>query len=124
MCCCQVNERKKYMNRINESQHFYSFAELGAAMGLKPVSRVTSDKNKLNSQREKFQARHLCPACKQPMEYISGTSVMVCKNPSCKGVKSTKTDDEGGTIVTYSPSFDLLDHVGTEIASNIFGGEA
>lgn len=107
------------MNKINQSYH--SFAEVAAAMGLKPVSKVTKDQNKLNAQREKFQARHLCPACKQPMQYVEGTSVMVCKNPDCKGIK-TKKQEEGEVI--YSPAFDLLDAVGTDIAGNIFGGEA
>lgn len=103
---------------------YSSFAEVAAAMGIKPVSRVTSDKEKLKSQQEKFIAKHKCRSCGEPMMWVKGTSVMTCTNPKCKGIKEVKKDAEGNDVVSYRVSYGILDETGTEIAGNIFNGEA
>ena len=98
--------------------HYHSFPELVKAMGQKERKK---DKEKLDSQREKFGARHTCRGCGQPMTWIPGTNQMVCKNPECKGIKITKTDKETGeTRVFYEVSHSTLDDLGTKIATDIF----
>ena len=104
----------------NTTEHYSSFEELAAAWGCKPVSKVTKDMKKLKEQQDRFKERHKCRACGEPMEFINGTSTMTCKNPKCKGIKQIRLDNEGNEIVTYLPSFDLLDELGSDIANNIF----
>lgn len=105
----------------NTTEHYTSLSALGAAWGCKPVSKTTKDMKKLKVQQEKFNKKHTCPACKQPMEWIPGTNVCTCKNPSCKGIKYERTDAKTGeTKVYYEVSNDLLSELGTEIAMNIF----
>lgn len=104
----------------NTTEHYYSFEEMAAAWGCKQVTRQTKDKQKLESQRRKFCERHLCRACKQPLQFINGTNGMSCVNPECKGIRFKKIDKEGNEIITYKPSYDLLDDLGTTIAMNIF----
>lgn len=103
--------------------HYSSFEELAKAYNVKPISKQTKDKEKLNSQREKFNSRHRCRSCGEPMEWI-GDNVMVCKNPKCKGIKHEYVNDDGSKNITYSPSYDLLDELGSEIAGNIFSERA
>lgn len=88
---------------------------------MKPVTKVTKDADKLKSQQEKFVGRHKCKACGEPMTFISSTSVMTCRNPECKGIKFVRKDKDGNDVVSYIPSYDLLDENGAEIANNIFG---
>ena len=45
------------------------------------------------------------------MEFINNTSTMACKNPKCKGIKQVRLDKEGNEVVTYLPSYDLLDEL-------------
>ena len=104
----------------NTTEHYTSFEELAAAWGCKPVSKVTKDMKKLKDQQEKFRGKHKCKACGEPMEFINNTSTMACKNPKCKGIKQVRLDKEGNEIVTYLPSYDLLDELGAEIGNNIF----
>ena len=104
----------------NTTEQYSSFEELAAAWKIKPVSKVTKDMKKLKEQQEKFRGKHCCKACGQPMEFIKNTSVMTCKNPNCKGIKQVRLDKEGNEIVTYFPSYDLLDGLGMEIGNNIF----
>ena len=111
---------KEFRLGNNTTDHYSSFEELAAAFGLKPVSKVTKDMKKLQEQQTKFRERHRCKACSEPMEFIQGTSAMACKNPKCKGLKQVRTDKEGNEIVTYLPSYDLLDSLGSEIGNNIF----
>ena len=99
--------------------HYTSLEELRAAWGKEPFVKRTKDENKLKTQREKFCGKHLCQACKAPMEYIGG-NVMACTNPNCKGIKNEHKDKEGNMYITYSTSYDLLKPLGAEIASNIF----
>ena len=111
---------KEFRLGNNTTACYSSFEELAAAWGIKPVSKVTKDMKKLNEQQTKFKERHRCKACNEPMEFIQGTSTMACKNPKCKGIKQVRTDKEGNEIVTYLPSYDLLDTLGMEIGINIF----
>ena len=104
----------------NTTEHYNSFEEAAKSWGCKPVVKRTNDETKLNKQRWAFAGRHLCKACKQPMTYVEGTSTMVCDNEKCKGIKQVRTDADGNEIVTYIPSYDLLDSIGTEIAGNLF----
>lgn len=111
---------KFYRKSKGETEHYSSFEELGKAWGCKPVIKQTKDKAKLEKQRENFLGRHLCSACKTPMTYIGGNQ-LVCKNESCKGIKhESKNEQTGETKIWYTPSFDLLDEKGAEIAENIF----
>lgn len=104
----------------NTTEHYTSFEEAGRAFGCRPVSKVTKDMKKLEKQRETFVGKHKCRSCGNPMTWVDGTSTMVCQNPACRGIKHTRTDSDGNEIVTYSPSYSLLDSTGTIIAENIF----
>ena len=108
------------MKRQVKEQNFRSFDELRKAFGLKPISKKTHDAAKLSTQQEAFCSKHKCKACGQPMVWVPGTNIMRCENPECKGIKREYTDTEGNTMVSYKPSFDLLDTKGAEIATNIF----
>lgn len=103
----------------NTTEHYSSFADAAKAWGCKPVSKTTKNENKLKEQCEKFCGKHKCKACNQPMTYIGGNQ-MVCQNEKCKGIKIEREDKDGNKIVSYVPSFDLLDDTGAEIANNIF----
>lgn len=86
--------------------------------GLEPPSFRTKDENKLKKQREKLAG--VCPICKQSMTYISGTNIMTCANPKCKG-KEYKVTLKDGTEVTRSESINrLLSDNTAKIASTIF----
>ena len=111
---------KEYRLSKDTTEHYASLEELRAAYGCKPIKKRTSDEKKLQSQRAVFNGKHKCKACGCNMEWINGTSVMSCKNTACKGLKAVRTDIDGNEIVTYYPSYDLLDSVGAEIAENIF----
>lgn len=100
---------------------YSSFEEIRSEFGLKPIRTQTRDKEKLESQRNKFSSRHKCPACGSNLIYVEGTNVMVCKNPDCDGIKREKkgsTEEE--TKVWYENSYHTLDEKGAEIAYNIF----
>lgn len=103
--------------------HYSSIEELANAYKLKPISKQTKDKEKLNAQRDKFKSRHRCKGCGEPMEWI-GDNVMVCKNPKCKGIKHEYMNEDGNKNIAYSTSYDLLDELGSEIAKNIFSERA
>ena len=107
---------------MKNEKHYSSFEELAKALGYKPVRKVTKDKEKLASQREKFVGRHKCRACGSPMVWVRGTNVMACTNESCRGVKVTRSsrDDDSESKTFYENSFDVLDDLGAVIAENIF----
>lgn len=104
----------------NTTEHYSSFEEAARAWKCRPVNKKTKDMKKLASQQEKFVNSHRCKACGNPMRWVDGTSTMVCSNDKCKGIKHTRTDADGNEIVTYTPSYDLLDEKATEICNNIF----
>jgi ribosome-binding ATPase YchF (GTP1/OBG family) len=101
-------------------EHYSSFEEMRHAWGLKPVVMKTKDENKLESQKQTFVNKHRCRACGKPMVFVGNSNTMVCSNENCKGIKHTRTDSEGNEIVTYAPSYDLLDALGMEIGNNLF----
>lgn len=45
---------------------------------------------------------------------------MSCLNPQCPGIKHEQVLDTGEVRVWYSPSYELLDEKGSEIATNLF----
>lgn len=104
----------------NTTEHYTSFEEAAKAWGCKPANKKNKDMKKLQEQQEKFCAKHKCKACGQPMVFVGNSNTMVCSNEKCKGIKNVRTDKEGNEIVTYTPSYDLLDDTGSEIANVIF----
>ena len=102
----------------NKPVRFTSLEALRQAYGLKPVLRRTSDKDKLASQREKFLKT--CKCCKQPLTYLSGTNVLACCNPDCKGIEMKSKNEDGSINVWYIPVTRILDEKGMEIAMNLF----
>lgn len=102
------------MSAKNSGKTYYSFNEIGQELfGLKPIRKVTKDKQKLAAQREKFLGT--CPYCKQPLEYIYGTNVLACNNEDCKGKKVTINDEE-----IYRPYYKILSDKGGIIGETIF----
>lgn len=95
------------MSNKEKSKTYYSFEDFAVEeMGLKPLRRVTKDKQKLAAQREKFLGT--CPYCKEPLHYVYGTNIVACNNPKCKGKKVVTKDKEGNEIVSYKPFFRIL----------------
>lgn len=111
--------------RVEKSgTRYFGFEELASSMGIKPVSKVTKDKEKLAGQQERFVNRHKCRGCGQPMTWVGG-NLMTCQNPNCKGIKFSKKNEETGEEkVWHETSYDLLDELGETIAGNIFSAEA
>lgn len=103
----------------NTTEHYSSFEELARAWGCKPASKQTSDKNKLKKQREDFCNRNKCRACGKPMNFVTG-NIMACQNPECRGIRQERVDKEGNKVITYLPSYNLLNDRSAEIANNIF----
>ena len=110
---------KAYRLSKGVTEHYTSFEELRKAYGLKPVTKQTKDKEKLELQRKTFCSKHLCSNCKKPMTWTGG-NVMACLNHDCKGIKHEQVLDTGEIRVWYSPSYDLLDDKGASIAANLF----
>ena len=107
------------MNKTSNGKVYYSFDEIGQELfGLKPYKRVTNDKQKLESQKEKFLGT--CPYCKQPTVYIYGTNALVCQNESCKGKKIVKKFDDGTEMVEYKPFIKILSDKRADIGMTIF----
>lgn len=100
---------------------YESFAELASDWKIKPIK---NKKDNNDSLKNKFNNKHTCPACKQPLSYISGTNIMSCKNVSCKGIKDSRTDKDGNQINVYYPSFHILDDTGKKIANSIYKEES
>ena len=99
-----------------------SFDELRKEFGLKPIVWRTNDLDKLKGQRERFQSKHVCPVCKQPMKFIDDTNIFLCVNDECKGfTREILIDEETGEkeIIKYIP-YHTLDEKSARIANNIF----
>lgn len=94
-----------------------SFAEVAEALGCKVESDVSEN---LEKRQRAFRSKYKCKACGELMEWVSGTSIMACKNPNCKGLVIKKKDDEGNNVTIRRPSYKTLNARGTEIASEIF----
>lgn len=111
----KVNEKSKGRKTLT------SFDELRKEFGLKPIRWQTQDTKKLESQRENFSSKHLCPVCKQPMRYIENTNIFCCANSECKGFTREIIDEETEEkeVIRYTP-FHQLDEKSARIANNIF----
>lgn len=99
--------------------HYSSFADVAADFGCKPYSKQTKNKARLLKQQENFAKRHVCKACGKPLVFYNDTNVMVCTNPDCKGIAHEKTDKDGNNAIYYTPSYQILDEKGAEIATTI-----
>ena len=98
---------------------YYSFDEIGQALfGLKPQTRVTRNKQKLASQREKLLGT--CPYCGQQLKFVYGTNILACANEECKGKKIVSKDANGEEIVGYKPYVKIMDDRQAMIANIIF----
>ena len=95
------------MKNNAKAKTYYSFEDLAVAeFGLKPNRKVTKEKNKLNTQRERFLGT--CPYCKEPIHYSYGTNVVSCVNENCKGKKIVTKDEDGNEEITYKPFYRIL----------------
>lgn len=104
------------MKILNGKPHYDSFGE-----ALREIYGKKQKKHQLkDSTKDKFKTKNTCRVCKEPMEWITGTSVMICKNPKCKGVPHEKKSIDGTSSTYYSPSYRLLDSVGCSLAEKIF----
>ena len=111
----------KKLKSSKEAKTLTSFEELRAEFGLPQLRRQTKDKQKLESQRQKFLSHHKCPICESEMKHITDTNIFYCSNNECGGFKKVFTDEETEeTTVDRSIAFDLLDNKGAKIANNIF----
>lgn len=95
------------MEKTKNGKHYYSFDEYAEEVwGLKPYKKVTNDKQKLESQREKFLGT--CPYCKKLLRYVYGTNIVACENNECKGKKITIKGENGNDKVIYKPYHRIL----------------
>jgi len=101
----------------NGEVHYSSFQELAASMGLSKPGK--KNKKKIEYLQDRFNKKHKCRACGQPLTFMGG-NIVACTNPKCKGIKTTRKLDDGTEIVSYITSYKLLDEVGSNIASRIF----
>lgn len=107
------------MSKRNNGNTYHSFDEYAQEVfGMKPYKKVTKDKQKLESQREKFLGT--CPFCKKPLKYVAGTNVLVCQNEECKGKKVNSHSDSDEEFTKYKPYYRILSEKGSMIAENIF----
>lgn len=104
------------MREEKNGKRYFSFSEL-------PFPIKKNKKQNIDELRERFEKRHTCIVCQQPMTWIQGTNIVACKNPECKGKKIEKKFSDGTTIVEYKPYYHTLDIKGTEIAEKIYGEE-
>lgn len=106
------------MNTTLNTKTYYSFQELAKDFGCKPVKKRTSDMDKLTAQREKFVGR--CKVCNSLLTYHTGTNVLTCTNPECKGIKMTSKNEDGTERTWFIPVTRMVDETGMEIAINLF----
>ena len=106
------------MLNIPDGKSYNSFKDIAKDIGLKPFTRKTSDKNKLESQQKKFLGT--CPYCHQMLTYIKDTNVLVCNNENCKGKKKEYYNKAGEKVVTYEPYSKLLLGKSAAIADTLF----
>lgn len=110
---------KNYRLAKDVTARYTSLEELRKAWGKEPVTKRTKDEKKLQGQRDRFYRKHVCKNCGRPLTLIKDTNIMTCTNPSCLGVKVERLDKEGNKVISYYPSFDMLNETGAEIANNI-----
>lgn len=102
------------MREEKNGTRYFSFSEL-------PFPIKKTKKQNIDELRERFEKRHICVGCQQPMDWIQGTNVVSCKNPECKGKKIEKTFPDNTVIIEYKPYYHILDSKGIEIVEKIYG---
>lgn len=102
------------MRQEKSGIRYFSLSEL-------PIPSKKKKKKNIDEMKERFEKRHKCVACGQPLTWIPGTNVCSCRNPECRGKKYTYKDENGEEYVEYRPYFHMLDVVGTELAEEIYG---
>lgn len=106
------------MLNIPDGKTYYSFADMAKDMGLKPVTRKTNDKEKLESQQKKFLGT--CPYCHQQLKYIQDTNVLVCANDKCSGKKREFTNKDGEKVIRTQAYSKILFGKSAVIADALF----
>lgn len=101
---------------MEKNTRYYSFEDVAIAMGFQ-INTKKKDEKKIAKQKEKLLG--VCPVCKEPMNYVSGTNIISCKNEKCKGYKRTKETTDGEKV-WYDPVFRTLDEKGSAIARRLF----
>lgn len=110
---------REFRNGKNCTEHYSSLAELRVAFGLKPLEKKRpKDEKVLQEKREKFLGT--CKVCKQTLSIIKNTNVLACKNPECRGIKMTSTNEDGSERTWYIPVTRMIDNRGMQIAENLF----
>ena len=109
---------KEFRKSKGVTERYTSLEELRKGFGLKPIKKRTNDEAKLKAQQEKFVGT--CRVCKKPLTWIEGTNICACKNPECKGIKMTGTNEDGTEKVWYIPVTRILNDKGMEIAERLF----
>lgn len=104
------------MREEKSGVRYFSFLELPF-----PVKKNKKQNN--DELRERFEKRHTCVVCHQPLSWVKGTNIMSCRNPDCKGKKIEKTLSDGTVKIDYKPYFHILDIKGTEIAEKLYNEE-
>lgn len=98
-----------------------SFKQLRDLFNLPPL---TTNQQKLNSQKKKFESRHVCKECGQVLTWIPNTNVCTCTNPQCLGIKyvTLKTNDKGEEVeeVKYNVSYHTLNDYNTHLAEKLY----
>ena len=102
------------MRKDKNGIRYFSFTEL-------PFPSKKKKKKDYTELQERFEKRHKCIVCGEPLTWIPGTNVCSCKNPDCKGKKYTIKKEDGTEIIEYKPYFHMLDTVGVELAEKIYG---
>lgn len=101
-----------------EDKTYTSLEELRDVFGLPPIRKRTNDEEKLKSQQEDIVGK--CKVCGSLLSWIEGTNVCACKNPSCKGIKMSSTNDDGTERIWYIPVTKRLSEKGMKRAERLF----
>lgn len=104
--------------------YYTSFQEMANDMLKRKQNK--NNKNKSNETNDINWEKHLvkkkekilgkCVVCGEVLGFISGTNTCACKNPDCKGKKTTRKD---GTVV-YLPIYKTLNPKDTNFANKNF----
>lgn len=99
----------------NNGIRYFSFDELPF-----PKKKHKKNNKKIDELRERFEKRHKCIVCEQPMTWVEGTNVMACRNPECKGKKVEKVLPDETVKIEYKPYYHTLDAKGVLIAETLY----
>lgn len=104
---------KEYRNGKGVKEHYTSLEEMAKAWNIK-TSKKNRNAEELKAKQEKFLGK--CRACGELLTYVSGSNVVCCKNPKCKGINISQKGEEP----RYIPVSRTLDEKGMSIAMNLF----